>query len=202
MSAQKLSLVLPRSLLCLMGIGGSILSFGDGFAKAQSSARSNVPSPTEVLKALPSPSQAVISTSQKPSQTGLTVPSLWWTDQQYGNKLVDDWVVYAQTASSLTRVDLIVRREVWNQLNYYDRYASVNHFGTAASDYGYNLLILDRQQNLLAAYTCDFSNVAPDFLKGTRDSQGQPVPNYIPADRTAALTCQLWLNSRVRNRKI
>lgn len=201
MSAQKLSLDLPRSLLCLIAIGCSILPLASGFAQAQPGVSSNVPSPTEVLNARPSP-QAIISTAQKPSQKGLTVPSLWWTNEQYGNKLVDDWVVYAQTASSLTRVDLIVRREVWNQLNYYDRYASVNHFGTAASDYGYNLLILDRQQNLLAAYTCDFSNVAPDFLKGTRDSQGQPVPNYIPADRTAALTCQLWLNSRVRNRKI
>ncbi len=201
MNVHKSNPGLPRSLICLITISCSILPLASGFAQAQPGGSSNVPSPTEVLNAYPSP-QAITSTAQKPSQNGLTVPSLWWTNEQYGNKLVDDWVVYAQNSRSLTRVDLVVRRGVWNLLNYYDRYAAVNHFGTAVSDYGYNLLIFDRQQNFLAAYTCDFSNLAPDFLKGARDAQGRPVPNYIPAERTANLACQLWLNPRVRNRKV
>lgn len=92
------------------------------------------------------------------------------------------------------RVDLFVRPEQWGRYNYYQRYRLVHHFGTVTSDYGYQLLVFDRQNTLLGAYTCNFAQVRPQVLQGVRDFRGQPVPDYVPAKQKQALECQVWLN--------
>ncbi len=88
------------------------------------------------------------------SQGGLTVPSLWWADEQFGGKLLDNWVAYAGTAETPARVDLIVNRQLWSLLTYLERYRFVNEFGTVARDYGYDVRVFNRQGVFLAAYTC------------------------------------------------
>ena len=57
------------------------------------------------------------------------------------------------------RIDLLVNRQNWNSLDYIQQYEFVHHFGTDAMDRGYNLRVLNEQKQLLATYTCDFSNI-------------------------------------------
>lgn len=143
-----------------------------------------------------------VVTATTPSQAGLTIPSLWWTKEQFGGKLLDSWTAYPQGKDTPSYVDLLVRREVWNLLDYLERYTFVNQFGLAAGDYGYNLRVFDRQENLLATYTCNFSRVSPNYLEGVRDLRGRPVPNYVSGTTASSssqspreLTCQIGLKS-------
>lgn len=187
-----------------LGTGAAllVLSRSSALAQAPTIPRESPPPQVAALVALDRQSLPVIATALTPSQKGLTVPSLWWTDDQFGDKLVENWITYARQPSSQTRMDLIVRRALWNTLNYYERYAVINHFGTVASDYGYNLLVFDRENDLLGAYTCSFSQVAPDYLRSVRDFRGSPVPDYVPAVQSSRLPCQLWLNPATRFRRL
>ncbi|HEY9846591.1 MAG TPA: hypothetical protein V6D03_10375, partial [Candidatus Caenarcaniphilales bacterium] len=132
----------------------------------------------------------------EPSQAGLTVPSLWWAAEQFGNKLLDRWSAYPQRSKAPGRVEIVVRPEIWRLLDYLERYAFVNQFGAAASDYGYNLQVFDREKNLLATYTCDFSQANPHLLE-VRDFQGQPIPDYLSSNPPGKLSCRLRLNSLI-----
>lgn len=141
-----------------------------------------------------------VVTATTPSQAGLTVPSLWWVKEQFGGKLLDSWTAYPQRDGTPGYIDLFVRREVWNLLDYLERYTFLNQFGLTASDYGHNLRVFDRQKNLLATYTCNFSGVNPNYLEGVRDLQGQPVPNYVSNSTASSsgqssrqLVCQVGL---------
>jgi hypothetical protein len=192
-------LALTRSLVYLVSSGISLILFltpRSSWAQSTTSALANpIAAPPEVLEVLKSQKTTTpVVTAQDPSQSGLTVPSLWWTNEQFGDKLVSHWLTYPKDGKVITRADLVVRPEIWNQYTYFDRYAFVHHFGTVASDYGYNLLVFDRSENLLAAYTCNFAQVNPNYLKGVYDSQGQPVPNYVSQRNSEDLACQVWIN--------
>lgn len=91
------------------------------------------------------------------SQTGLTVPSLWWADRQFGGKLLKTWLAYPSNDRIPGRVDLVVNRQIWSLLDYLERYEFVNHLGTVGRDFRYNTRVFNPQGELLAAYTCDFS---------------------------------------------
>jgi hypothetical protein len=88
------------------------------------------------------------------SQTDLTTPSLWWAYEQFGNKLLENWLAYPDKQ----RVDLVVNRQRWSLMDYLQRYEFVNHMGTAIRQDGYNLRVFNRQDPTLpiAAYTCNF----------------------------------------------
>jgi hypothetical protein len=90
------------------------------------------------------------------SQTGLTVPSLWWTDDQFGGKLLETWFAFPSAEGIPPRVDLVINQQVWSLYTYLERFAFMNRFGTATRDFGYNMRVFNRQRNLLAAYICDF----------------------------------------------
>lgn len=106
------------------------------------------------------PADGSVVTEQTVSQTNLTVPSLWWAQDQFGGKLLDFWVAYPEAGGSMRRVDLLVNQQVWLRYNYLDRYAFVTHMGTAASDFGYNTRIYNWQGDLLAAYVCEYEEPA------------------------------------------
>ncbi|MBP0020148.1 MAG: hypothetical protein J7647_21660 [Cyanobacteria bacterium SBLK] len=94
--------------------------------------------------------QGVI-TSTTISQESLTIPSLWWRRDQFGdNKLLQNWFAFPEKR----RIDLLVNRQLWSQMDYLDRYSFVNHFGTTARYYGYELRVFDRQPKCLAIYNC------------------------------------------------
>ena len=88
---------------------------------------------------------------------GLTIPSLWWTKEQFGGKVLDNWLAYQSNGTTAARIDLVVNRQNWSLLDYLQRYDFVNHFGTVARDYGYNVRVFNYQKELLATYTCNFS---------------------------------------------
>ena len=98
------------------------------------------------------PSGSVV-TATTISQTQLTRPSLWWADEQFGEKLLNNWCAYPNER----QIDLIVNRQIWSLLTYLQRYAFVNHFGTVARDFQYNLRVFNQQKTPLATYTCNFS---------------------------------------------
>lgn len=93
-----------------------------------------------------------VLTSNTIAAKGLTIPSLWWTDEQFGGKLLQDWLAYQNEG----RVDLVVNRQLWTLLDYIGRYRFTNNFGTVAREYGYNSRIFNQQGILLASYTCNF----------------------------------------------
>ena len=90
-------------------------------------------------------------------QQELTIPSLWWVKEQFGDKLLDNWLAYPANGNTAARVDLVVNQQLWSLLDYLQRYEFVNHFGTTARDYGYNVRVFNYQKELLATYTCNFS---------------------------------------------
>ena len=89
------------------------------------------------------------------SETGLTIPSLWWRKQQIDPKgaIVINWKAYTNEKI----IDLIVDRQRWNFIDYIKRYNIVNDFGTVAREYKYNLRIINDRQTCLGTYTCDFN---------------------------------------------
>ncbi len=84
------------------------------------------------------------------SQTEKSVPSLWLAQKQFGGKLLDRWFIDPGN----TWVIIIVNRQLWSLLDYMERYQFVNRFGTASSEYGYNLRVCNRQGTALAVYSC------------------------------------------------
>lgn len=97
---------------------------------------------------------APIITRDTISQQGLTSPSLWWAAEQFGGKLLDNWLAYPAADGSGGRVDLVVNRQYWSLLNYLERYQFLNEFGLVAQDYQYNIRVFNPQGTFLAAYTC------------------------------------------------
>lgn len=104
------------------------------------------------------------------SQQGLTIPSLWWARDQFGEQLLETWLVYPAREDSPQRVELVVNPQVWSIYNYMERYTFVNQFGASASAYGYSTRVFDRQGNLLAAYLCDFLSGDAGGTLGQLDS--------------------------------
>lgn len=98
-----------------------------------------------------------VITSNTISQQGLTVPSLWWAKEQFGGDVLNNWLAYPAQGETSGRIDLLVNRQNWSLLDYIGRYEFVNSFGTVARDYGYNVRVFNEQKELLASYTCDFS---------------------------------------------
>ncbi len=124
-----------------------------------------VPPPAEekLELSLLAPNAAIkngVITASNISQKQLTIPSIWWAKEQFGGKLLDNWLAYPAKDDRTPRIDLIVNRQIWSLLDYVERYEFVNNFGNVARDYGYNVRVFNYQQELLATYTCNF-NVQP-----------------------------------------
>jgi len=125
------------------------------------------------------------------SQTGLTLPSLWWLrDQladleQFGNKLVDTWLAYPRQPGNVGRVDLVVNRQGWSLLDYLERYEMINRFSTDARGYGYNLRVFDDRGTFVGAATCDFSRInggqLPDAVTLPLPPEGLPCRVFLDA---------------------
>jgi hypothetical protein len=147
--------------------------------------------PPQVIGALRAPTTTPVVSNAAPSQLGLTIPSLWWVAEQFGGRLISGWRAYPGANQGVGRVDMRVRSEVWNRYSYLDRYGFVTHIGLVSSDFGYNLLVFDFRQNIVAAYTCDFEQSeirtpSPELA----DNSGIKAPPY----------CQVWLNPNFSTR--
>ncbi|WP_139240678.1 hypothetical protein [Geitlerinema sp. PCC 9228] len=100
------------------------------------------------------------------SREGLTPPSLWWSREQLQYQVLENWIVSPETQ----QVDLLVNRQVWSFMKYLARYQFVNRMGTAAQDFGYNIRVFNRQQDLLAVYNC---STGGDFCRVWIDTAGK-----------------------------
>lgn len=152
--------------------------------------------PPHVVDAWRAPILTPSVSSQAPSQSGLTLPSLWWVTQQFGQNMVEQWRAYPGVNRGPGRVDLRVRSDVWSRASSIDRYAFVNHLGIVASGFGYNLLVFDRRRNILSAYTCDFAvlkQVAQISPLDVNPNQSSPPLDVVPS-------CQIWLNPNFATR--
>lgn len=117
------------------------------------------------------PDSEDVITSTTIAERGLTTPSLWWAKEQFGHKLLDNWLAYPNENKMGGRVDLVVNRQLWSLLDYLQRYEFVSHFGAEAKNYSYNTRVFNRQGGLLAAYTCEF-DVEPIDCDVWLDSSG------------------------------
>jgi len=122
-----------------------------------------------------------IVTADTASPKGTTVPSLWWTSEQFPAKLVTNWIANR----SQSQIYLLVDTQYWNILDYVDRYRTIDRFGRVAQGYGYNLKICNSQQIALAGYTCD--------------NLGNLSTKQHLAKATRQNTCQIWLNTNGQN---
>ena len=103
---------------------------------------------------------AHIITSSTISLSGLTPPSLWWTDQQFGGKTLKGWIAYPGTETLPPRVDLVVNRQLWGLSDYLERYSFVHHFGRAAQSFGYTIRVFNDIGEPLAIYPCPITPCA------------------------------------------
>ncbi|MEM9925511.1 MAG: hypothetical protein AAF915_17465 [Cyanobacteria bacterium P01_D01_bin.50] len=124
---------------------------------------SRIPLPSQdplELNLLTNPKDDVI-TANTVLQEQITVPSLWWAQEQSENKLLDNWIAYPASNAQAGRVDLIVNEQIWNVLDYLERYSFVNRLGNVARGYGYNIRVFSYEKEPLATYTCNLNLSKP-----------------------------------------
>ncbi|MEL6462627.1 MAG: hypothetical protein AAFQ91_31120 [Cyanobacteria bacterium J06621_15] len=146
-----------RQFSLLFSIITTLSIFPVQFAQAQDS---RIPAPSQEplrLDLLANPKGNII-TADTISQQQLTVPSLWWAQEQSEKKLLENWIAYPPENSQAGRVDLIVNEQIWNDvLVGVERYSFVNRLGTVARSYGYNVRVFNDEKELLATYTCNLN---------------------------------------------
>ncbi len=199
----------PSIVLALLaGVGLSALSgLSEGAIAAEPlTAGSSNPSlapDTEALdvKALqPGNAPEYLVTATTISLTHLTIPSLWWLQEQiadkdpYGGNLLENWLAYPNSGNRPGRVDLVVNRQFWSLLDYLDRYAFIHAFGEVARDYGYNVRVFDGQAALVGASTCDFNGVDVSALQSRRFASSHNTTAVSTSAQSIA--CSILLDSR------
>jgi hypothetical protein len=91
-----------------------------------------------------------IITADTVSPKGMTIPSLWWTSEEFPAKLVTNWIADRRT----NQIYLLVNTQYWNTLDYLDRYRAIDRFGRVARGYGYNLKVCNSQKFQIGSYAC------------------------------------------------
>ncbi len=172
---------------CAIGCSVSIyLTFGSCPAFAQSLPNVATPAICDVnltlLKATEIGTDPNIVTADTVSPQGTTVPSLWWTSEQFPAKLVTNWIANSRQR----QVYLLVNTQYWNILDYIDRYGTISKFGREAQGYGYNLTICNAQKIALGSYICE-------------STSGDPNRSQNSLSKTSRQSCQIWLNGNEQN---
>lgn len=142
-----------------------------------------------------------IITSKTPSAIRLSVPSLWWVSDQlanlqaFGNKFIQEWIAYPIQPGQPGRVDLLVNRQQWSLLDYFQRYQFVNKFSAIARSFGYNTRVYDHPDRPpIALYACNFAADEVKILQSRPLQLSPATTNQETAMRANVanqLTCQL-----------
>jgi hypothetical protein len=138
----------------------------------------------DVLKSNDVSEDPNIVTADTVSAQGTTVPSLWWTSEQFPAKLVTNWVANRNHK----QIYLLVNNQYWNVLDYVNRYRTIDKFGRVAQSYGYNLKICNSQKIALARYTCD------SIISAKDDTKGRATLDPSQERSKTQNSCQIWLN--------
>ena len=141
-------------------------------------------------------SERAVVTRDTVQDSQLTLPSLWWAEQQYGGKLLEEWLAYSGEDGEPRRVDLVVDRQLWVLSSYVEQYQFVHRFGVAALQFGYSTRIFTAQGALLGTYLCDI----PHESGVNGDAVSADVADANPPDRDiqldiAPLTCEVYLDA-------
>jgi hypothetical protein len=145
--------------------------------------------PDPVLKLLQTPVQKPQVKANTPSETSLTVPGLWWANQQFGDKMLTNWFAYRRPEDHSSQVRAVIRPDLWSRYTYLERYAFLKRFGATTSAAGYHLLVLDQQNYLLGSYTCEFpNNVKPALLNPWEQRRARLTSPPIKAP------CSVWIS--------
>ncbi len=152
------------------------------------------PSEVNLLEQGVAPANPAWVTANTISQTGLTMPSLWWAKQQFGGKLLTNWIAKPGTDDMPNRVDLLVNQQAWTSYNYLDRYAFLNQMGRVAQDFGYSTRVFNAQGELLGAYICDFDLTEP--ISSSNPQEITSNVSFTAPDSSALATsaCRIFLD--------
>ena len=150
----------------------------------------------------------IVASDSLLSPTEIEQPSMSWIEEQIGNRygsdrLVERWQAYRAPDSmgkTLNYVDVIVNEPIWGLLNYFERYAFISQFGSAAKYQGYNLRVFhsgDEQASLEANGT-SIQGVRTAVLRGAYFCNFQAADNTAPED----IPCNIVLDeSSLRTRR-
>ena len=118
----------------------------------------------------------IVASDNSLSPIEMEQPSLSWIEDQIGNRygsdrLVESWRAYRapdSTGKTLKYVDVIVNESIWDLLNYFERYAFISQFGTAAKYQGYSLRVFHTgdEQTSLDANGSKVNGVSTAVLRG------------------------------------
>jgi hypothetical protein len=175
--SRLLSLFCASTCLGLLTHPEKVLSAGFGL---------DAPKAVEALLKIPVQKPQV--NANKPSETSLTVPGLWWANQQFGDKMLTNWFAYRRPQDHSSQVRAVIRPDLWSRYTYLERYAFLKRFGATTSAAGYHLLVLDRQNYLLGSYTCDFPNDVKPALLNPWEQRSRLTSPPIKA------LCSVWIS--------
>jgi hypothetical protein len=125
------------------------------------------------------------------SPTDLTLPSLWWIQDQlsasqFSNRLLEKWLACPAQGKTARRVDVLVNTQAWTLLDYWERYEFVHRLGSVAAGYGYTLRVLNRQQAVLAAYSCQVNSALAERPNGESGNRQEVATQPILGDGEGA----------------
>jgi hypothetical protein len=144
--------------------------------------------PAAVERLLKTPVQRPQVNANSPSAKSLTVPGLWWANEQFGDKMLVNWFAYRRPQDQSSQVRAIIRPDLWSRYTYLERYAFLKRFGATTSSAGYHLLVLDRQNYLLGSYTCEFPNTVKPALLNPWEQRSRLTSPAIKAP------CSVWIS--------
>jgi hypothetical protein len=165
-------------LLCLLSVFGSFCEVTPDIANLMPAAQAAEPpalvstaNPPAVNLSLPKetaplPSETIVTQNNHPSQTEMTLPSLWWAQQQFGAGLIESWRAYTGVGGQ-RRVEVVLNQQAWNRSSYLQQYSFMTHFGSSAREFGYSTWLLTAQGDALGQYICDFQPTAPNSAQST-----------------------------------
>ena len=129
------------------------------------------------------PSEKNLTAKSKPSPTPPDQAvnyQLWWLKdqlEQLEKGLLVSWLVDAPNQ----RLDIVVDRQLWSQLNYLQRYRFVYHLGNVAREKHYNLRIFNQQNKCLVAYHCHFEKIPATCAMAFESPVESRFQIYTPA---------------------
>ncbi|GAB4345425.1 MAG: hypothetical protein Fur0042_10050 [Cyanophyceae cyanobacterium] len=118
-----------------------------------------------------------IATDADIRQDDLTAPSLWFTRDLFGRKVVHHWRVYGSDGPRSPQVDVVVNQQMWRTLEYLGQYDFLSEFGRVAHQYGYGVRICNFRGDVLGSHTCTSSGDETDcdlYLPGGVSARSRP----------------------------
>lgn len=118
-----------------------------------------------------------IATDADIRQDDLTPPSLWFTRDLFGRKVVNHWRVYGPNGTRSPHVDVVVNQQLWKTLDYLGQYDFLSEFGRVAHQYGYGVRICNYRGDVLGVRTCTTNGEETDchlYLPGGVSARSRP----------------------------